>query len=207
MSKFFGDRVKELRVERHLTQSELAKIFNTGKASISHYESNTRLPDVNAIAQFAQYFDVTIEYMMGKTDNRKYDSITIYPPKHIKNTLPQNFYVDSETKKLFSERVKDRIVNEELTKNSLSKLTGIKKDIINKYISGELVPDVSSLKKLASVLNTTSDYLLGLNENPAKNEINILEDWVVIKEGTQINKIPTRVIRDFLNSTLKEKDK
>lgn len=38
MSKQFGDRLKELRTENKLSQEELAKIFKTGKASISHYE-------------------------------------------------------------------------------------------------------------------------------------------------------------------------
>jgi transcriptional regulator with XRE-family HTH domain len=70
MSKQFGDRLRELRIERNLTQEQLAKIFNTGKASISHYESNRRIPDVNMTAKYASFFNVTVDYMIGKSDIR-----------------------------------------------------------------------------------------------------------------------------------------
>lgn len=70
MRKHFGDRLKELRIERQLTQEQLAKIFNTGKASISHYESNKRMPDANTIEKFAEFFDVSVDYLLGRTDIR-----------------------------------------------------------------------------------------------------------------------------------------
>jgi len=70
MSKQFGDRLKELRMEKGLTQEELAKIFNTGKASISHYESNRRIPDANTIVKYATFFNVTVDYILGKSDIR-----------------------------------------------------------------------------------------------------------------------------------------
>lgn len=69
--KKFGDRLKELRLSRKLSQEELAKKFNTGKASICNYEKNLRLPDVNSIAKFANYFGVSVDYILGLTDNRK----------------------------------------------------------------------------------------------------------------------------------------
>lgn len=68
MGKQFGDRLRELRIEKKLTQEELAKKFNTGKASISHYESNRRLPNANNINLFAEFFNVSIDYIMGKSE-------------------------------------------------------------------------------------------------------------------------------------------
>jgi len=70
MEKHFGDRLKELRTEGGFTQEELSKVFNTGKASISHYESNKRLPDANTIEKFADFFDVSLDYIMGRSDIR-----------------------------------------------------------------------------------------------------------------------------------------
>ena len=70
MGKQFGDRLQELRIERGLTQEELAREFNTGKASISHYESNRRLPNANNINLFAEFFNVSIDYIMGKSEVR-----------------------------------------------------------------------------------------------------------------------------------------
>lgn len=68
--KKFGDRLKELRKEKELSQGELAKKFNTGKASICNYEKNIRLPDANTITRYAQFFEVSVDYMLGITNNR-----------------------------------------------------------------------------------------------------------------------------------------
>lgn len=67
MKKKFGDILREQRIKKGLTQEELAKIFNTGKASISHYESNRRLPDANTIKKYADFFDITLDEMMGES--------------------------------------------------------------------------------------------------------------------------------------------
>jgi len=84
MKKSFGDILKELRLEKDLTQEQLANIFNTGKASISHYESNKRFPDVHTIEKLADYFDVTVDYLLGRTDDRK---IRVYG----KDQIPDKF--------------------------------------------------------------------------------------------------------------------
>lgn len=66
MGKQFGDILKDLRFNRNLTQEELAKIIDTGKASISHYESNRRIPEINVLSKLADYFGVTVDYLLGK---------------------------------------------------------------------------------------------------------------------------------------------
>lgn len=72
----FGDRLKKLRKEKGMTQEELAQKFNTGKASISHYESNRRFPDASTIKKYADFFGVTVDYMLGITDEKNiYESI------------------------------------------------------------------------------------------------------------------------------------
>lgn len=73
MREQFGDRLKQLRSKKDLTQEELAKIFNTGKASISHYESNRRMPDAITIEKFADFFNVSVDYLLGRTDMRNYE--------------------------------------------------------------------------------------------------------------------------------------
>jgi transcriptional regulator with XRE-family HTH domain len=67
----FGTRLKELREELKMTQEELSKALGTGKASICHYEKNRRLPDTLMIEKCADYFDVTIDYILGKSDIRE----------------------------------------------------------------------------------------------------------------------------------------
>lgn len=87
MSKQFGDRLKELRKNKNITQAELAKILNTGKASISHYESNRRLPDANIIGILADYFNVSVDYILGKTDLKKVELNDITQDTNLEDEL------------------------------------------------------------------------------------------------------------------------
>lgn len=88
MREHFGDRLKELRLKKNLTQEELAKIINTGKASISHYESNKRVPDIETIEYLAKFFDVSIDYLLGASDVKKQD-----------NKFPESFNTAEEAMK------------------------------------------------------------------------------------------------------------
>ncbi|MDF2524585.1 MAG: putative transcriptional regulator [Clostridiales bacterium] len=85
MNKQFGDRLKELRIENGLTQEALAKKFNTGKSSISNYESNSRLPDANTIGKYANFFDVSVDYLLGCSNVRNPYSETKFETKAYHN--------------------------------------------------------------------------------------------------------------------------
>ncbi len=77
MRELFGDRLRILRKEKRMTQEELAKKFNTGKASISNYENNLRLPDANTISGYADFFGVSVDYILGRTDIRSLEDSRI----------------------------------------------------------------------------------------------------------------------------------
>ena len=66
----FGDRLKELRLSRKLTQKELGDIFNISDRVIGYYESNNRFPkDQDTLVNIAEYFNVSIDYLLGKSSN------------------------------------------------------------------------------------------------------------------------------------------
>ena len=65
-----GERIRLLRKEYSLTQTELGKILNTGKTTISNYETNYSTPDTDNIKKLADYFRVSIDYLIGRTDSR-----------------------------------------------------------------------------------------------------------------------------------------
>lgn len=65
----FGDRFKELRKSRQLTQEQIAKIFFLNKSSISRYEQNRQMPEISLLQKFAEFFDVSIDFLLGNTDN------------------------------------------------------------------------------------------------------------------------------------------
>ena len=67
----FAERLKKLRKERGLSQKNLADIFNYSRTTISNYEHDKRLPDINVLCQLAQFFDVSTDYLIGRSNKKK----------------------------------------------------------------------------------------------------------------------------------------
>ena len=65
----FGLRLKELREERHLSQTEVAERLEVARATISGYECNTITPSVEQLKKLAVLYNASIDYIMGM-DNR-----------------------------------------------------------------------------------------------------------------------------------------
>lgn len=81
-----GNRLKELRVENRKTQEQIAKELGTTKATIGRYELGSREPKTDMLNALANYFDVTTDYLLGRTDNRK---LTVKDEKSIQKDLKQ----------------------------------------------------------------------------------------------------------------------
>ncbi|MBO5363026.1 MAG: helix-turn-helix transcriptional regulator [Clostridia bacterium] len=64
-------RLKELRRRRGLSQLRLAIELNMNQNSISRYENGEREADYKTLIAFADYFDVSIDYILCRTDNPK----------------------------------------------------------------------------------------------------------------------------------------
>lgn len=76
MSNNFGKksivmRLKELRKSRGISQLKLAIDLNMNQNSISRYETGEREADYATLILFADYFDVSVDYLLGRTDNPK----------------------------------------------------------------------------------------------------------------------------------------
>jgi len=67
----FGERFKKLRKEKNYTQEELANKFHTTKSSISKYENNRSIPEVPTLEKYANFFNVSVDYLLGRTDQRQ----------------------------------------------------------------------------------------------------------------------------------------
>lgn len=63
----FGEILAELRQDRNLTQKDLAKYLHVSPGTVSNYENNIHLPDLEKILILANYFGVTTDYLLGRT--------------------------------------------------------------------------------------------------------------------------------------------
>ncbi len=66
---FIGNRLKELRNKKSITQEELGKTIGLSKQTISTYELGTREPDNDTLLKLADFFAVSLDYLLGRTDN------------------------------------------------------------------------------------------------------------------------------------------
>lgn len=65
----FGDRLKKMRKERNLTQEEIGELCEVGKTTISNWENNITQPPFEIVKKIAQYFGVTIDYLLNFTQD------------------------------------------------------------------------------------------------------------------------------------------
>lgn len=64
----FGKNLKELRNSRNIIQKDLAEYIGVSRAIISQYESGDKFPSVETIEKIAEYFGVTIDYLLGSNN-------------------------------------------------------------------------------------------------------------------------------------------
>lgn len=64
----FGERVKELRLDKGLTQQELANFFYLNKSSISRYEKDKQIPELETLEKLSDFFEVSLDYLLAKSD-------------------------------------------------------------------------------------------------------------------------------------------
>lgn len=65
----FSERIKALRLEQGMTQDAMGKIIGVKRDSIYTYEKGLNYPEVRNLIILADYFGVSIDYLVGRTDN------------------------------------------------------------------------------------------------------------------------------------------
>mgnify|MGYP001156489924 CR=1 FL=1 len=70
-NKIFAERLRLLRNQKNLKQSELGEIVGLTYTAISAIERGRRMTTIEKLVAIADYFDVSIDYLVGRTDNPK----------------------------------------------------------------------------------------------------------------------------------------
>ena len=65
-----GEVIKSLRLEKHLSQEQFAKLFNVASSTVGMWENNKRSPNEETKEAIADYFNVDMNYLYGKTPIR-----------------------------------------------------------------------------------------------------------------------------------------
>lgn len=129
----FGQRLKKLREERGLTQQDVADILNVGRPTIAGYETKGKQPDYDKLKILANYFDVSVDYLIGNTDIRKTGPRKIYNAQELVDILPEEY------RELFKEQnigyieFAKKMMKEEIDPNDLIELIKIAQNIRKKH--------------------------------------------------------------------------
>lgn len=65
----FPIRLRELRKLKNVPQKELSELLKISPRALRFYEDGSREPSINGLITLAKYFDVSIDYLVGLTDN------------------------------------------------------------------------------------------------------------------------------------------
>jgi len=63
-----GDRLKKIRKEKNLRQIDLASSLGLAQTTIANYEQGTRFPNEKTLSQIADFFNVSLDYLLGRSD-------------------------------------------------------------------------------------------------------------------------------------------
>ncbi|MBZ9633711.1 helix-turn-helix domain-containing protein [Clostridium sp. FP1] len=94
----FGERFKSIRLSKNLTQEQLVDEVNGRygyaftKTTISQYENNKRIPEMNAIRRFAEYFNVSLDYLLCNDT-------------HVIKELAQGYYMHNDSQFIELEKI------------------------------------------------------------------------------------------------------
>jgi len=90
----FPKRLKSLREEKQLYQKDLADALGLSRSTITAYEAGKREPDQATLKRIANLFEVSVDYLIGNTDNRvipenaeKAPTLAYHPPREFDEVL------------------------------------------------------------------------------------------------------------------------
>lgn len=66
-------RIKELREDKDLTQENIALLLSCSQRAYSHYEKGDRSMPIELLIKLADYYKVSLDYIVGRSDNKKID--------------------------------------------------------------------------------------------------------------------------------------
>lgn len=144
-----GERIRSLRVESGLSQQELSDKLGIGRSTLANYEQGKREPDLETIEYIADYFNVDMNYLLGKSP--------------IKNSYSNTVY---------SNRIKKRLKDLNLTIDDLCEQINIeKKFLVSSMQNSTFYCTPSNIMDLSFILQTEPEYLTGFCDNVDGYEI------------------------------------
>ena len=142
-------RIKEIRIEKNKTQKDIANLLKINQSTYSKFEINKANITIEKLNELANYYHVSLDYLLKITDNPKIRMI--------------NKELD---KKLIGERLKTIRKEKKLYQDTLAKDIGTGHSLISEYESGKRLISLTYGYAICKKYNISMDYLYGkINKN------------------------------------------
>ena len=79
----FGERLKELRIARGLSQEELGELTQLGQSNISAWERGGRMPLPDGLIKLSLFFECSIDFLVGSGDYMKDEDLVIFEQSYL----------------------------------------------------------------------------------------------------------------------------
>lgn len=144
-----SERLRCMRKKHKLTQEKMGEILDIKSSSYQNYEVGQSFPPISVLIKIAATFDISIDYLTGRTDEQR----TISETYDVENITP------------FSVRVKELREAHKLTQEVVSKEIGLAfKSTYVCYERAEKEPSLPRLIALADLFDVSLNYLVGFEE-------------------------------------------
>lgn len=111
MKEIFAERIKALREGMHLSQAKIARLSGVNQSNINRYEKMALFPPHEVLLWYADYFDVSMDYLYGRTEHpqgRNYN----YVPKKLSDNSEMKQFVEMcfDPKSPMNEKLKEKLM-------------------------------------------------------------------------------------------------
>ncbi len=145
----YGLKLKELRNEYNITQKEMADILGIKRSSYNQFEQQYDIIPINRLNQIANYFNVSIDYILNLNTIKSYDN----------NLKDLNNYIIKNRIKTLRKELK-------LTQIKMAEVLNTVQPVIANYENGKNLISTPFLYTLCKTYNISADYLLGKTNEP-----------------------------------------
>ena len=140
----YCERLKELRIKNGKTQEDMAAILNIDRTTYNHYEVLENVLPIRHINTICNYFDVSIDYLLGLSNKKQYPN------------------ANKEIDKIKAgQRLKEFRKENKIVRQELAELLNTTFSNIAWYEKGRNLISTSFLYTICSKYNVSADYLLG----------------------------------------------
>lgn len=143
----FSIRLREMMGSEDLSKRAFVAKIGVERKSLLNWLNGMYYPRYDALIKIADYFNVSIDFLVGRTKNTYQEYKSLFPLEHIPA--------------LFRSKLSRYMADMKITKYRLAKSLGIGQTTLSRWFMVGGMPEISILIKIASLMNESVDYLLG----------------------------------------------